>query len=339
MTHDHTTDSDQLDLEQLIRAAGSRPAPGADRAARVRAAVEHEWRAQARARRLRRLLRLSGGGAAMLAAAATVFLAMRERSTVAPPAPAPARLPIARVAAAHGAVTMEIAGGRAAVAAVGRTIPAGSNIRTNGTSRATVALIAGGELRIDVDTVATLVDARTIQLDRGAIYLDSGASTPGSVTVRTASGTVRDIGTRFEVRAGDRDRRVTLSIKVRDGAVQLERAGRIDRAPKGTELLARADGTVSTRSVDPFAADWAWTTAAAPPFVVENATLEAFLQWAAREGGWTIEWSDALRQRARTTILHGTIDGMTPAVALEEVLPTCGLSPAFVSGRLRLRPM
>ena len=52
---------------------------------------------------------------------------------------------------------------------------------------------------------------------------------------------------------------------------------------KGTELVARADGTVSTKSVDPFAADWAWTTEAAPPFIMENATLEAFLQWAARD--------------------------------------------------------
>jgi hypothetical protein len=126
---------------------------------------------------------------------------------------------------------------------------------------------------------------------------------------------------------------------VRDGAVQLERPGRIDRAPKGTELLARADGTVSTASVDPSAGGWAWTTEAAPPFIVENATLEAFLEWAAREGGWTIEWSDALRQRARTTMLHGTIDGMTPAEALGVVLPTCGLSPGFVNGRLRLRPL
>jgi ferric-dicitrate binding protein FerR (iron transport regulator) len=247
----------------------------------------------------------------------------------------PVPTPIARVAAAHGAVTvtMVIAGGRTAVAVAGQTIAAGSNVRTNGESRATVTLVDGGELRIDANTVATLVDARTIQLDRGAIYLDSGASTPGSFTVRTASGIVRDIGTRFEVRAG-RD----LRIRVRDGAVQLERAGRIDRAPKGTELVAAAGGTVATRPFDPFAADWAWTTAAAPPFVVENGTLEAFLQWAAREGGWTIEWSEALRQRARTTILHGAIDGMTPAEALDSILPTCGLSPEFVNGRLRLRP-
>jgi ferric-dicitrate binding protein FerR (iron transport regulator) len=350
MTPRQTPGSDSdVEVARLIRAAGSRPAPDAGRAARVRAAVEREWRAQARRRRMRRLLKLTGGGVALIAAIATVFVAVRQRSSVTPPAMPPAATPIASVAAAHGAVTTEIAGARTAAAAVGQTIAAGSNIRTNGTSRATVTLADGGELRIDADTTVTLVDARTIHLERGAIYLDSGASTPGSFTVRTASGTVRDIGTRFEVRAGllrqgsggrgDRDLRVPLSIKVRDGAVQLERAGRIDRAAKGTALLAAADGTVSTRSIDPFAADWAWTREAAPPFIVENATLEAFLQWVAREGGWTIEWSDALRQRARTTTLHGTIDGMTPAEALDAMLPTCGLSPAVVNGRLRLRPI
>ena len=329
MTHHDTSESE---IERLIRDAGPRPAPGADRAARVRASVEDAWRAEARARRLRRW---TGAGVAMLAAAAALFLAVQPRSRVAPPSMPPVPAPIARVAATQGAVTAGVAGGPAVIAAAGQAVAAGSNIRTNATSRATVALTDGGEIRVDTDTVAMLLDARTVQLERGGIYLDSGASTPGSFTVRTTSGTVRDIGTRFEVRVGGSD----LRVRVRDGAVQLERAGRIDRAPTGTELIARADGTVSTRSVDPFAADWAWTTEAAPPFTVENATLEAFLQWAAKEGGWTIEWSDALRQRARTTILHGTIAGMTPTEALGVVLPTCGLSPEFVHGTLRLRPL
>ena len=322
--------SQDADIEQLIRAAGSRPAPVAERAERVRAAVKREWLAETRSRRVRRLLRLMGGGGALLAAAATVFLVVREPSTVAPSAPTS----IARVVAANGPVPIEIAGGRAAV---GQTLAAGSEIRTDGRSRATVTLSDGGELRVDINTIATLVDARTIRLERGAIYLDSGASTPGSFTVITESGTIRDIGTRFEVRLLREGSGV--SIKVRDGAIELERAGNINRADKGTELVTRADGTVAMNSFDSFDARWAWTTAAAPPFIVKNATCGAFLEWAAREGGWTIEWSDALRQKARTTtILNGAIDGMTPRDALDAVLPTCGWSHELVNGRLRLTP-
>ena len=253
------------------------------------------------------------------------------------------------MAAASGDVPMEIAGGRAAV---GQTIAAGSQVRTGGTSRATVRLSDGGELRIDANTVATLVDARTIDLERGAIYLDSGASTPGSFTITTAWGTIRDIGTRFEVRTGllrqgsggqgNRGRPVVLSIKVRDGAVQLEREGRIYRAEKETELAVLADGTVEIKPLDSPVRPRVSTTPAASPFTLKNATLEAFLEWAAREGGWTVDWSDALREKARTTILQGAIDGainvMTPADALDAVLPTTGWSHELVNGRLRLRP-
>jgi hypothetical protein len=337
---DHSTRD--ADVAALIRAAGSRPAPVAERAARVRTAVAREWLAEVRARRVRRLLRLTGGGVAVLATAATVFLALHQPSTVAPATMPPT--PIARVVAANGPVPIEIAGGRAAV---GQTIAAGSEIRTDGRSRATVTMSDGVELRVDRNTVATLVDARTIRLERGAIYLDAGASTPGSITVITASGTIRDIGTRFEVRLlrqgsggrGDDERHIPLSIKVRDGVVELERAGIVHRAEKGTELVANADGTVDRNRINSFGGLWDWTTAAAPPFTLENATLEAFLEWAAREGGWTIEWSDALRQKARTTTnLGGAIDGMTPRVALDVVLPAFGLSHELVGGRLRLTP-
>jgi ferric-dicitrate binding protein FerR (iron transport regulator) len=343
---DHYTRDADAEIVQLIREAGSRPVPGADRAARVRAAVELEWRAETRARRLRLLLRLTGGGTAMLAAAATLFLVVHQPSTVAPAAPLSAS--IARVAAVNGPVSLEIAGNRAAV---GQTIAPGSPIRTDGKSQTTVTFSDGAELRVDKNTAATLVDARTIHLEHGAIYLDSGAST-GSFTVTTASGTIRDIGTRFEVRTsplrqgsggqGNRDRQVVFSVKVRDGAVQLEREGRIERAETGTAFVVYADGRELREAVAPFAKDWAWTTAAAPPFIVNGAKLEAFLEWAAREGGWTIEWTDELRQKARMTTLKDPThqaDGMTPAGALDLVLPTCELSPDFDNnGRLRLKP-
>src|SRR5215471_12804190 len=102
MTDQHAPDSDSLAVDRLIRAAGSRPVPGDDRTARVRAAVEREWRVGTRARRTRRW---TAGGIVMLAAGTAAFLAVSRRSTGLLPASPPPPASIGRVAAAHGAVT------------------------------------------------------------------------------------------------------------------------------------------------------------------------------------------------------------------------------------------
>jgi ferric-dicitrate binding protein FerR (iron transport regulator) len=303
----------------------------AERAARVRRAVHAAWRDNADRSRIWKRGVVFAAVAAVLVFSLTLTLVnwLRDRSTP------QATYPIASTLFATSEVVFQH-NWPAGATQVGSLLMPGTGISTNG-GRGAIALANGVELRLDSNTAITVDAARRVSLTRGAVYLDSSnrKGPPQPIEIVARGSVIRDIGTRYEVRLSDQE----LRVRVRDGAVQLERDGHVDRAPKGTELLARADGSVSTTSVDPFAADWAWTTAAAPPFVVANATLEAFLQWAAREGGWTIEWSTELRERARTTILHGAIDGMTPAEALDVVLPTCGLSPELINGRLRLRPM
>ena len=62
---------------------------------------------------------------------------------------------------------------------------------------------------------------------------------------------------------------------------------------------------------------------------MEGKTLGAFLDWVSREGAWTVTFADRrLSEAARATVLHGRPDllkGLTPAEALDVVLPTCGL--------------
>jgi len=71
-------------------------------------------------------------------------------------------------------------------------------------------------------------------------------------------------------------------------------------------------------------------------FQVEGATLDAFLDWAAREGGWTID-SSSVPGRIRTTILHGSISGLTPVEAHKKVMPTCGLTARISGERVTIR--
>jgi hypothetical protein len=66
---------------------------------------------------------------------------------------------------------------------------------------------------------------------------------------------------------------------------------------------------------------------------VDGKTLPVFLDWVAREGGWTIRFADeALRRAASSIVLRGSIDGLTPEQALEAILPTCGLTHRIANG-------
>ena len=62
---------------------------------------------------------------------------------------------------------------------------------------------------------------------------------------------------------------------------------------------------------------------------MEGKTLGEFLDWVSREGAWTVTFADPRSSdAARATVLHGKPDllrGLTPAEALDVVMPACGL--------------
>jgi hypothetical protein len=104
------------------------------------------------------------------------------------------------------------------------------------------------------------------------------------------------------------------------------------RAGAGEELISTPDGSdrsVNRRSIAVTGSEWAWAERAGPPFSVEGRTLGAFLDWVSREGAWTVTFADGrFSAAARAIVLHGRPDllrGLTPAEALDVVLPTCGL--------------
>ena len=307
-----TGDRDR-DIEVLIRKAGARVAPSIDRAARVRAAAESAWRHEVRARRMRRWY-WAGGAVATAAALLLVVRPFLTARNTTPPTP-----------------ETTVAG---RFAATGRAISSGTTLETGAQETSAVRLEGGGDLRLATRTVATLVSNRTIRLDRGTIYLDSEGATPGAFTVLTNAGVVRDIGTRFEVHV-ESGKPADVRVRVRDGAIQLERGAAIDRAAAGTELSV-LDGRVGTRTIAASDAAWHWTVGAAPAFVVEGASLDAVLGWAAREGGFTID-APTLTKEVRATVLHGSIAGLSVEDALMNVLPTCGLTARVSGGRVIIR--
>jgi ferric-dicitrate binding protein FerR (iron transport regulator) len=303
-------------LERVLQLTGPRETAAAERVARVRSAVHEEWRRAVRVRHRRRWFLVGGTG---LAAAATLVLFVVPRQS--PRIEAPARIPdAARVRSAGVGVTVT---GSGTPLREGQVLEAGSGFSTPHGRYASLELAGGGDVRIDGGTTVAVLDDRRIALTHGAIYVDVASGAGASLTVETRDGIVRDIGTRFEVRVSDRGSR----IRVREGAVRLDRGASRHDAAAGTQLFVPVQGPVESAPITEYDSGWTWTVLAAPSFPVEGRTLQAFLEWVSREGGRRVVFLDPMvERRLQGTVLHGSVDGLSVDQALSVILPTCGLT-------------
>jgi len=290
----------------LLRLAEPGPEVPPDGEARIRNAVFGVWRhtVQARARRRR-----------AIAAAATALAASVVAVLFFPPArttPAIRPRPVARIELVRGVVDDSLRQ---------NPIVAGTVLRTGPTSRAALRLLGGQSLRLDTNTAVRLVSAQLVDLERGAIYVDSSARHVLPVEVQTRFGTVREIGTQFEVRAGDR-----LGVVVREGIVGVSTPAEHFHIPAGHAATVSAAGTHDVRVLSE--SDASWSSSITPPFAIEGRTVADLLVWCSRETSLTIRYHDAeTEQVARTTRLHGApIDDAHPYDAAATILPTAGLA-------------
>ncbi len=308
--------SDEERIERLLRLADAGPEIPAGGEERIKAAVRPLWRQQVRRRAARRWL--VGGALAAAAAAVLVLLLIVPRR----PEPAVPAMPVARVELVRGPVDVSL-----------RRTPlyAGARLHTSPGSRAALRLGEGASLRLDGDTTVRLIAAHVVQLEHGAVYIDSGGPQTRPLEVRTAFGSVRDIGTRFEVRAEGR-----LLVRVREGSVHVVTGARRFRLDAGYESRSEAGGSSEIRAFVPDGSSW--TAAIAPPFLIEGRTVAALLDWCSRETGLAVRYVDAEAERAaRTTLLHGSADDLQPLEAAEVILPTAGLQAERGKGELLIR--
>ena len=284
---------DQADVERLLALAGPRDEVPAERLERMRAAVHEAWVAETKPRTNRLVLWTL---VTATAAAAVVITVLRTPpdARLATPSEAPA-------------------------------VAAAVHIKTGPAERRSLPLPRGGELRVDALSVVTIVESGEIHISKGALYLDSNGTTLPAVI--TPAGSITNIGTRFEVRVFTAAaEQLSTRVRVRDGKIRLAQASVVTEVAAADELLARADASITRRHVDPFGAEWTWVTRAAPRFELEGKSLGSFLEWIEHEGAWTVAFaSPALERRARSTVLHGSVESMSTTEALEAVLPACGL--------------
>ena len=314
-------------IGELVRLADppSDAAPGC--ADRVQLAARAAWHTTVRRRRRRRLF-VAGG---IVAAAAAAWAAL-SITLVRAPAPVERPATVARVTVSSGVVDARVTQSRAPLI-VGSDVAAGTIVDTGRDGRAAFAFAGGESVRVDRDTQVRFVAPGTLDLTKGAIYLDSDRARGHTETleIRTSFGVVRDVGTQFEVRVLDN----LLRVRVREGSVNLERRRIVHSAGVGVELRVREDGGASRRTIDISGPDWAWVENAAPPFVLEGQPLASYLRWIARETGLKVRFTDrAAEQHAARTVLHGAIDGVSPTESLGLVLPPSGATYQSRAGTL-----
>lgn len=217
----------------------------------------------------------------------------------------------------------------------GMPLTAGTTLRTCPGFGVAVWMAAGASLRLDAETEVRLLDAHRLALLRGSIYLDCNPDeVMETLEVVTPFGSLIDLGTQFLVTVGEAD----LTVRVRQGAVELRRDGTIHRARQGTVLRAHRDGTIQQQgSLAPMGPPWDWVLPLAPAFQLDGRSLGEFLRWIHRETGYTIQFSNPrLAAHANRILLHGKIDGLHPEEALEAVLPTTGLHYRVEDGRIQI---
>lgn len=342
MTGDQNPAGPPDDVERLLRLAGRRPEVADDELDRLRplalAAMRDGLARRADSRRRRLGLAVAALAALVVLAVATGLLGgaglLGDASS-----PAPA-IAVARLEHVSGSVS---AAGDAVVA--GGELVAGTELATgdaaSGAGHAALATTAGHRLRLDAGTRLAILDPSRLELRAGAVYVETGPAA-GGIEIGTPIGSVRDLGTRFELRL---DGDGALLVRVRDGRVALDRpTGGTVEAAAGRELRAGAEGPVEQAPAEVYGASWDWIAAASPGFAIEGRPLRAYLDWVAAEAGWSLDLSApgldsaGLDPAALDTLLHGDVAGLDREAALAVVLSGCGLGYRLDGGVLRVVP-
>jgi ferric-dicitrate binding protein FerR (iron transport regulator) len=317
-----------LDLEKVLKSAGLREKPPADVERAVREQVRGEWR-EAVAEHGRRSRQRTGFAlAAGLVAAAIGVWSIAPRFSDAP---------VAIASVTFASEDVRVTSGwfdRWHAVAPGQALLAGQTIETGPSSRGAIALAGGLSARVDRDSRLAAAAADRLVLERGTIYVDSGPASEAAppLDVVTPTGTVRHVGTQYEVRLLDAGVRVS----VRDGLIEWRSSGgNVERSASGEQLTITRDGLVERGSVSAYGPVWDWTLEAAPPIDIEGMPLSQFLAWVARETGREITYaSPDIEREAAGIVVHGSITGLSPPEALHAVLATTSVRAQVSRGSL-----
>jgi ferric-dicitrate binding protein FerR (iron transport regulator) len=301
------SDTDTDDLARIIRAAGPRPTPPQAAYDAVFAAAHVAWQTKLRSRKQSRLTYALA--ASVLVAVSAALLWPFGTGTDTPVA-------TARLVMGDVAVFSVETGEWVPLTDIStRTeIMAGDRIRTAPNGRIELELMAGTSLRLAERTEVEIRSNRILELIAGTAYVDSG-NEHHDLQFRTAFGTLRDIGTQFEVRVTD----AALRLRVRSGRVELTPTrGASQEANAEEQLELTREGRVARTPFPAAHADWSWVEALAVVPLTRGRSHIEYLEWIAAETGRELSFeTESARVFAQTDTLLGEPGGYTPEELLE----------------------
>ena len=312
-------DEEMEDQVEHVLREGLRVAPLSPEAlARIRAATVLEWQQASGSRAESKASRRALWGSLAAAVALLAFLVVWY---IAPPGDSTNFGQIARSDVGDTNVRFQFVRQRALH--VGDALRTGDKLTAQGP--VLISLSAGGTLRVAADTVLEITGEAQARLLHGQVYVDlpPGLSSHRPFRILTREGTIEHVGTAFEVLENEQ----IMRLRVREGRVLLHRDTQHIAVDAGTELTARPGSGESRREIDTYGSDWLWVAALAPDCEIEGRPLLVFLEWASRELGRPLKFSDPhARVVAERTILHGSVRGRQPLDALSSVLATTSLT-------------
>jgi ferric-dicitrate binding protein FerR (iron transport regulator) len=200
-------------------------------------------------------------------------------------------------------------------------LSSGTRLRTDSSGRAAVRLVSGTALRIAGASELILGSDARIELLEGRVYLDTQGARQGGVEIVTRFGTLRDVGTQFEVLSTESG----LRVRTREGAVAFTRASSatVLECEADEELRIDRSGRMERGHIASFDPEWAWVETLAEAPRGPELTLRRFLEWVARETGRRLRYdSPETEARVNQVVLHGTTPNRAPVQALEIALAT-----------------
>ena len=308
-TDSELSKADEAGIEELLRQVGARDEPGADVMREVETAVHAEWQSMLQERRARRRVVAFGIAASAVLAVALAVFGVRYL--------APEPIQVAQITRVDGHLLVRPEEQSARELAVAQSVSTGDTIQTDDRSRAALQFGDALSLRLDRGTIVKIASADELVLTAGAVYVDSQAPRrpdPQELTIRTDAGSVRHVGTQYQVRTHADD----MEVSVREGRVMIANAAGTSSGVAGERIRVTPRGEIVRSTVAAHDPAWRWAAHAAPQFDINDRTLAVFLDWVSRETGRKVVYeSDAARSAASDVKLRGSIAGLDPDTALE----------------------